>query len=56
MAANEAGTTDAEKVAAKLREHPYKTILGTLEWDEKGDLTVAAYVWYQFHDGSYKQM
>lgn len=56
MAANEAGTTDAEKVAAALRAHPYQTILGTLEWDEKGDLKVAAYVFYEFHDGSYKQM
>ncbi|HKY93708.1 MAG TPA: branched-chain amino acid ABC transporter substrate-binding protein [Kiloniellales bacterium] len=56
MAANEAGTTEAEAVAAKLREHPWDTIIGTLEFDEKGDLKTAAYVWYQFKDGSYQQM
>jgi branched-chain amino acid transport system substrate-binding protein len=56
MAANEAGTTDAEKVAAKLREHGWDTIIGPLEFDALGDLKVAAYVWYQFHDGGYQQM
>jgi branched-chain amino acid transport system substrate-binding protein len=56
MAANEAGTTDAEAVAAKLREHAWDTIIGTLEFDAKGDLKTAAYVWYQFKDGGYQQM
>jgi branched-chain amino acid transport system substrate-binding protein len=56
LAANEAGTTDAVAVAAKLREHPWDTIIGTLEFDEKGDLKTAAYVWYLFKDGGYEQM
>jgi branched-chain amino acid transport system substrate-binding protein len=56
MAANEAGSTEAAKVAATLRSHPWETIIGKLEYDEKGDLTVAPYVWYQFKDGTYAQM
>lgn len=56
MAANEAGSIEADRVAAALRAHPWETIIGTLEYDEKGDLKVAPYVWYQFKDGTYAQM
>ncbi len=56
MAANEAGSLEADKVAATLRAHPWTTIIGTFEYDEKGDLKVAPYVWYQFKDGTYAQM
>ncbi len=50
-AANEAKSTDAEKVAAVLRAHPQKTAIGELTWDAKGDLTKVNYAWYVYHDG-----
>jgi len=56
MAANEAGTTDAGTVADKLREHDWDTVIGTIGFDDKGDLKSSAYVWYVFKDGNYSQM
>jgi len=56
LAVKEAGSLEAAAVAAALRAHPWETIIGTLEYDEKGDLTEAPYVWYQFKGGSYAQM
>ncbi|MCZ7677924.1 MAG: ABC transporter substrate-binding protein [Sandaracinaceae bacterium] len=50
-AANEAGNTDAEKVAETLRSHEWDTVIGRIGFDDKGDLTVASYVWYIFKDG-----
>jgi branched-chain amino acid transport system substrate-binding protein len=54
-AANEAKTTDSEKVAATLRSHPFKTVIGELSWDAKGDLTKVNYAWYVYHDGKATQ-
>jgi len=55
-AANEAGTTDPEAVAETLRSHDWDTVIGTIGFDEKGDLKVSSYVWYVFHDGNYSEM
>ncbi len=55
-AANEAGTTDAGTVADVLRSHDWDTIIGTIGFDDKGDLKQSAYVWYVFHDGNYSEM
>lgn len=55
-AANEAGTTDAEKVAETIRSHEWDTVIGRIGFDEKGDLTSASYVWYQFKDGNYSEL
>ena len=55
-AANKAGTTDPAKVAQTLKsDGPWKTVLGDMPFNSKGD-TTAVYVWYKFHDGDYKQM
>jgi branched-chain amino acid transport system substrate-binding protein len=54
-AANEAKTTDSEKVAATLRSHPFKTAIGELSWDAKGDLTKVNYAWYVYHNGKATQ-
>jgi branched-chain amino acid transport system substrate-binding protein len=54
-AANEAKTTDSEKVADTLRSHPFKTVIGDLSWDAKGDLTKVNYAWYVYHDGKSAQ-
>lgn len=50
-AANIAGTTDAEAVAAALRSNEFDTVIGTLSFDEKGDLTNPDYVIYEWRDG-----
>src|SRR5690606_31416913 len=55
-AANEDGTTDSEKVAETLRAHDWDTVIGTIGFNEKGDLKTAAYVWYVFKDGAYSEM
>ncbi|GAB2179191.1 branched-chain amino acid ABC transporter substrate-binding protein [Dongia sp. agr-C8] len=54
-AANEAKTTDGDKVAATLRSHPFQTAIGELKWDAKGDLTKVNYAWYVYHDGKATQ-
>ncbi len=54
-AAQKAGTTDPEKVAATLKKDgPWKTVLGDMPFNSKGD-TTAKYVWYKWHDGDYKE-
>ena len=39
-----------------LRSHDWDTVIGTIGFDEKGDLKVSAYVWYVFKDGNYSEM
>lgn len=55
-AANEAGTTDPEKVAEVLRSHGWPTVIGEISFDDKGDLTSSTYVWYEFKGDSYSEM
>jgi len=55
-AANEAGTTDPETVAETLRSKDWDTVIGTIGFNESGDLKKASYVWYVFHDGNYAEM
>ena len=50
-AANIAKATDGEKVAAALHSNKIPTVLGELQWDDKGDLTEVNYAWYVWHDG-----
>ena len=55
QAVAKAGTTDPEKVAEALRSQPWDTVIGSLSFDDKGDLTSSTYVWYEFKDGNYAQ-
>src|SRR3546814_10003171 len=55
QAANEAGTTDSAKVAELLRAHDWDTVIGTIGFDEQGDLKTADYVWYVLQDGGYSE-
>ena len=50
-AANMAKSTDSEAVAEALHSNKIPTVIGELEWDEKGDLTKVNYAWYVWHDG-----
>ena len=36
-----------------LREHRFDTVLGLIDFDEKGDLAVQNPVWYVWRDGTY---
>ncbi len=55
-AATKAGTTDAKKVAETLHAGTWDTVLGKISYDKKGDVTVADYVFYIWHNGSYSEM
>ncbi|MBF0094300.1 MAG: branched-chain amino acid ABC transporter substrate-binding protein [Alphaproteobacteria bacterium] len=48
-----AGGTDAKKVAAALKAGKFDTVLGTLGFDAKGDVTAPGYVVYEWNDGQY---
>lgn len=50
------GGTDAEKLAADLRSNSFKTVIGTLSFNAKGDITTPAYVWYKWDKGTYAQV
>jgi branched-chain amino acid transport system substrate-binding protein len=43
----------AQAVIASLREHQFNTVLGPIDFDDKGDLTVQSPVWYVWRDGGY---
>ncbi|HKO08040.1 MAG TPA: ABC transporter substrate-binding protein [Alphaproteobacteria bacterium] len=55
QAVKAAGTTDAQSVAATLRKGTYNTVLGTIQYDDKGDRQAPGYIWYRWHDGRYAQ-
>ena len=48
-----AGSLDAESVARALRVGSFDTVLGRIEFDERGDNNLAGYVWYVWRDGRY---
>ncbi|MFC0709127.1 branched-chain amino acid ABC transporter substrate-binding protein [Azorhizophilus paspali] len=53
---NATGGTDSEKASKWLKSHPVTTVMGTKEWDDKGDLKVSDYVIYEWDDqGKYHQ-
>jgi branched-chain amino acid transport system substrate-binding protein len=52
LAAERAETTDAEAVAAALRSGRFETVIGSVAFDEKGDLREQVYVWYYFRNGN----
>ncbi len=50
------GGIDGKKIAEWLRAgNTFKTVLGDLAMNEKGDIKDAVYVWYKFHDGKYTE-
>ena len=38
---------------AALREHQFDTVLGPIDFDEKGDLTVQSPIWWIWRGGTY---
>ncbi len=53
QAATAAGTADPEKVMPKLNSGKFDTVLGSLSFDDKGDVTLPGYVWYEWKNGTY---
>ncbi len=52
-----ANSTDPKKVAAALHGGmKFDTVLGTLMFDKKGDMTASDYVLYVWKDGNYSQL
>jgi branched-chain amino acid transport system substrate-binding protein len=54
---NGAKSNKGEEAAKWLKSHPVKTVMGTKEWDSKGDLKISDYVVYQWDAaGKYHQL
>jgi branched-chain amino acid transport system substrate-binding protein len=54
QAVEEAGTVETDAVAATLRSREFDTVLGTIGFDAKGDVTgYDTFVWYRWQDGDY---
>jgi branched-chain amino acid transport system substrate-binding protein len=54
QAAEKAGTTDPEAVTPVLRSAEFDTVLGTLEFDDKGDVTdITTFGWYVWTGGEH---
>jgi branched-chain amino acid transport system substrate-binding protein len=52
-AAKIAGGTDFDKVVAALHGGPFATAIGSVAFDDKGDLRDPRYDWYVWHGGDY---
>ena len=53
QAAERAGGTDAAKLREQLHSSKFDTVLGTIGFDAKGDVTAPGYVFYEWKDGTY---
>ncbi len=52
-AINKAGAVDTKKTIKELRRNQFQTVLGTIGFDKKGDVTAPGYVFYVWKDGKY---
>jgi branched-chain amino acid transport system substrate-binding protein len=53
QAVTAAKSTDLAKVVGALRTKKFDTVLGSIGFDKKGDVTAPGYVWYVWKDGKY---
>ncbi len=53
QAAEKAGSTDLDKVIKAMNSGEFDTVLGPLSFDDKGDVTLPGYVFYEWKNGSY---
>jgi branched-chain amino acid transport system substrate-binding protein len=53
QAAAKAGSLELEPMIAVLRENQFDTVLGSIDFDEKGDLAVQNPVWWIWRGGTY---
>jgi branched-chain amino acid transport system substrate-binding protein len=55
-AAGDAKSTDMKAVIGKLNTDKFDTVIGSVNFDSKGDPTNANYVWYQWKNGTYAEL
>ena len=48
-----AGSTDFDSVVKALNAGDFKTVLGDLKFNDKGDVTLPGYIMYEWKDGKY---
>jgi branched-chain amino acid transport system substrate-binding protein len=53
QAVEKAGSLDPKAVIASLRGNRFDTVLGRIDFDDKGDLTTQNWVWYVWRSGEY---
>jgi branched-chain amino acid transport system substrate-binding protein len=53
QAANAAKSTEFDAVVKALNDGKFDTVLGSLEFDDKGDVTLPGYVFYEWKGGTY---
>jgi branched-chain amino acid transport system substrate-binding protein len=53
QAAEKGGSLELEPMIAALRQHQFDTVLGPIDFDEKGDLAVQNPVWWIWRGGTY---
>ena len=53
QAANKAGSTDFDPVVATLNGTTFQSVLGEVNFDDKGDVTLPGYVFYEWANGTY---
>ena len=53
QAAEKAGSLELQAMIASLRQHQFDTVLGPIDFDEKGDLAVQNPIWYVWRGGTY---
>lgn len=55
-AAEKAKSVKLDALSKTLKSMKADTVIGTLQWNEKGDITDPKYVFYIWHDGKYAEM
>ena len=55
-AANAAKSTDFDPVVEALNTGDFATVIGSLKFDDKGDVTLPGYVMYEWKDGKYAEL
>ena len=56
QAAEAAGSAEFDGMVTALNDGTFDTVLGELSFDDKGDVSLPGYVFYEWSDGSYAQM
>jgi branched-chain amino acid transport system substrate-binding protein len=55
-AAEKTKSLDVNKLSAAIRGNKFTTVLGDLQYDKKGDVSNAKYVFYIWDNGEYKEV
>ena len=53
QAAQKAGSLELPAMIASLRDHHFDTVLGAIDFDEKGDVTTQTPIWHVWRGGTY---